>query len=112
VDVTVFEAIPTAFETRNVGVTLEVEPVLEKDGNTITLSLVPQHVRLKGFNKITIEKPATGGKIVVEQPEFVTKKVTTSLQMRDGQRMLIGIYPTDEPPKHTELFVIKASVVR
>lgn len=110
-DVTLLEMIPTAFETRNVGVTLEVEPTLSADGKTIELNLVPQHVRLKGFNKITIEKPASGGKIVVEQPEFVTKKVTTSFHLRSGQRMLMGVYPTDEPPKHMEFFILKADVV-
>ena len=107
-DVTLFEGIPTEFETRNTGVTLEVEPIISPDTKTITLSLVPQHVRLKGFNKVTIEKPATGGKIVVEQPEFDTMKVTTSLTVRNGQRVLLGIYRVSEPANHIEFFILKA----
>src|SRR6202035_5304974 len=40
---------PTAFETRNTGVTLEVEPVVGPDGATIDLNLVPQVVEFEGF---------------------------------------------------------------
>src|SRR4030095_9326548 len=40
---------PTGFETRNTGVTLEVEPVVGPDGYTIDLSLVPQVVEFEGF---------------------------------------------------------------
>ena len=107
-DVTLFEAIPVSFETRNLGVMLEVEPVLSPDARTIALSLVPQHVRLKSFNKITVEKPATGGKVVVEQPEFDTMKVTTSLTLRNGQRMLMGVFRVSDPAKHIEFFILKA----
>ena len=40
---------PTAFETRNTGVTLEVEPVIGPDGETIDLNLAPQVVEFDGF---------------------------------------------------------------
>ena len=40
---------PTAFETRNTGVTLEVEPVVGSDGQTIDLNLAPQVVEFDGF---------------------------------------------------------------
>ncbi|MEY2542882.1 MAG: ral secretion pathway protein, partial [Verrucomicrobiota bacterium] len=40
---------PSNFETRNTGVTLEVEPVVGPDGITIDLNLVPQVVEFEGF---------------------------------------------------------------
>ncbi len=110
-DVTHLEGIPSSFETRNVGVTIEVEPVLSPDGKKIDLNLVPQHIRLKRFNKITIEKPSAGGTTTVEQPEFDTMKVTTSITLRNGQRILMGIFRTDEPPNHIELFILKAEAI-
>jgi Flp pilus assembly secretin CpaC len=111
VDVTTFDGVPAAFETRNAGVTLEVEPILSADGKTIDLNIVPQHVRLKGYRKATIEGAARKGKVVVEQPIFDTKKVTTSFSMRNGQRVLLGVFPTDEPTNHLELFILKAEVI-
>jgi hypothetical protein len=111
VDVTTFEGVPTGFQTRNTGVTLEVEPTLSADGKTIELNLVPEHTRLKGFNKVTIEGAARKGKVVVEQPEFHTNKITTSLTLRNGERVLMGVYPTDDPPKHLEFFILKAEAL-
>ncbi|MEA3209539.1 MAG: ral secretion pathway protein [Chthoniobacter sp.] len=40
---------PTAFETRNCGITLEVEAMLGEDGSTIDLKLAPQVVEFLGF---------------------------------------------------------------
>src|SRR5207244_13564152 len=40
---------PQTFETRNTGVTLEVEPVVGGDATTIDLNLIPQVVEFEGF---------------------------------------------------------------
>lgn len=111
VDVTTLAGIPTAFETRNAGVSFEVEPVLGPDGKTIDLNMVPQDVRLKGFEKVTIEGPAGKNKVIVEQPQFDTMKVTTSITLQSGRRMLLGVFRTDDPPKHFEFFILKVETV-
>ena len=49
VPVVVTPTTPQTFETRNTGVTLEVEPVVGPDGVTIDLNLVPQVVEFEGF---------------------------------------------------------------
>jgi general secretion pathway protein D len=100
---------PTHFETRNTGVTLEVEPVVGPDGVTIDLNLVPQVVEFEGF--INYGSPilapsssflntVTGGLInspqsiltpnVINQPIFSTRKVTTSVSVWDGQTVVLG----------------------
>ncbi len=103
---------PTAFETRNTGVTLEVEPVIGPDGYTIDLNLVPQVVEFEGFinygSPIKTISPLVaglGGGInaalgaspsvtltdnVINQPIFSTRKVTTSVSIWDGQTVVIG----------------------
>lgn len=100
---------PTHFETRNTGVTLEVEPVIGPDGVTIDLNLVPQVVEFEGF--INYGSPilapsssfintVTGGLIssppsvltpnIINQPVFSTRKVTTSVSVWDGQTVVLG----------------------
>jgi len=100
---------PTHFETRNTGVTLEVEPVVGPDGVTIDLNLVPQVVEFEGF--INYGSPilapsssflntVTGGLInspqsvltpnVINQPIFSTRKATTSVSVWDGQTVVLG----------------------
>ncbi len=100
---------PTAFETRNTGVTLEVEPVVGPDGVTIDLNLVPQVVEFEGFINYgsPILSPSTSlfnnitGAIlntpqnvitpnVINQPIFSTRKVTTSVSVWDGQTVVLG----------------------
>jgi len=94
---------PTAFETRNTGVTLEVEPVIGPDGYTIDLNLVPQVVEFEGFinygSPITssVTNPITGVSTqavitpnVINQPIFSTRKVTTSVSVYDGSTVVLG----------------------
>jgi general secretion pathway protein D len=94
---------PTAFETRNLGVTLEVEPVVGPDGYTIDLNLSPEVVEFDGFvnygspifgaqyNPLTfsIDTPVLTEN-VINQPIFSTRKVTTSVSIWDGQTVALG----------------------
>lgn len=76
------------YETRNIGDTLELEPVLGPDGMTIDLNLVPQTARYLGERTL-------GGNDSVKQPIIEVGKVTTSLSVRDGHPVLLG---TVHPP--------------
>jgi len=98
---------PTAFETRNTGVTLEVEPTVGSDNYTIDLNLVPQVVEFEGFinygSPISTINPSTLTGVltnapssivltpnVINQPIFSTRKVTTSVTVWDGQTVVLG----------------------
>ncbi|HEY1583301.1 MAG TPA: type II and III secretion system protein, partial [Chthoniobacterales bacterium] len=93
---------PTGFETRNTGVTLEVEPVVGPDGVTIDLNLVPQVVEFEGFINYgsPIQTTSTGilgmpvtnviTPNVINQPIFNSRKVTTSVSVWDGQTVVLG----------------------
>ena len=35
----------------------------------------------------------------------------TSLMLKDGERMLLGVFRTDDPPMHLELFLLKVDVI-
>ena len=78
----------TTFETRNVGDTLEIEPVIGPDGVTIDLNLVPQSVRFAGYQQPT-------GESWVQQPLFETQKLTTGVSVSAGEPYLLG---TLNPP--------------
>jgi type II secretory pathway component GspD/PulD (secretin) len=97
---------PTSFETRNAGATLEVEPSINPTDGAIELNLVAQHVRLRGMRKIVIESGAI--KTTLDQPDFSTNKTQTTVTLKNGQRLLLGVFQTDEPADHLELFLLKA----
>lgn len=95
-------ATPTAFETRNTGVTLEVDPVLGADDFTIDLNLAPEVVEFDGFinygspiNTTTTDLlgnpvlvPITPN--IINMPVFNTRKVTTQVTIWDGQTVALG----------------------
>ena len=99
---------PTAFETRNLGVTLEVEPIIGPDGYTIDLNLSPEVVEFDGFINYgspilgpifdptaigTARSPIQSAVLtpnVINQPIFSTRKVTTSVSIWDGQTVALG----------------------
>jgi len=102
---------PSNFETRNTGVTLEVEPIVGPDGITIDLNLVPQVVEFEGFinygSPIKTVNPALLGfspstllgmtteaitltDNVINQPVFSTRKVTTNVSVWNGQTVVLG----------------------
>jgi general secretion pathway protein D len=106
VPVVVTPTTPQNWETRNTGVTLEVEPVVGGDATTIDLNLVPQVVEFEGFinygspinavgvstlgNVISTSVPVLLTENVINQPVFSTRKVTTSVSVWDGQTVVIG----------------------
>jgi general secretion pathway protein D len=103
-------ATPTSFETRDLGVELEVEPTVDSDGYTIDLSLSPQITDFEGFinygTPIQTSQPVylgvgrlqtqTGTKTVVltpndiNQPVFSVREVDTQVSLYDGQTVVLG----------------------
>jgi general secretion pathway protein D len=108
VPVVVTPTTPQDWETRNTGVTLEVEPVVGGDATTIDLNLVPQVVEFEGFinygspinavgvntiggaNGLSVSTPVLLTPNVINQPVFSTRKVTTSVSVYDGQTVVLG----------------------
>jgi hypothetical protein len=100
--------IPTAFEVRNVGATLEVETSVSAEGKVVFLSLVPQRVGLLRFETHSTGKTKDGGTITVDQPIFASEKTTAALTLRNGQRLLISVHKLEQPAGYLEFFILRA----
>ena len=95
-------ANPTAFDTRNVGVTMEVEPNVDPDGFTISLNIAPEVVEFEGFINYgspiqTSATNALGQPVQVTltdnrilQPVFSVRKLQTNVTIWDGQTVAVG----------------------
>jgi general secretion pathway protein D len=93
-------ATPTAFETRKVGKSIEVEPTVAADNKTISLNVLMDFTDFSGF--INYGTPITdSGSLINGQPSVVTPneilmpvfdaiKETTSITIWDGQTVAIG----------------------
>ncbi len=93
---------PTAFEVKNTGVTLEVEPTVGSDGVTIDLNLIPEVIEFEGF--INYGSPIQTFGItplgqaeqfvitpnVINQPVFSVRRVSTNISIWDGATVVLG----------------------
>lgn len=102
--------MPVAFETRNVGTIFEVEPTFGRMGSIIGVNFVCQHVRLLRWQKVIV-KNEPGPTVEIEQPVFHAMKTTTMVELRSGERCLVGVFEVPESDKQ-ELFILRAEVVR
>ena len=81
---TVVVVTPGGFETREVGVILNVTPTVGPDGYTIDLAMVPEVselVRWMDYGSSTAS---------MVQPIFSSRNVTTSIVIWDGQTVVMG----------------------
>ncbi|GAA5125865.1 hypothetical protein GCM10023212_28410 [Luteolibacter yonseiensis] len=95
-------ATPTAFDTRNTGVTLEIEPTIGENDFVIDLRFVPEIVEFEGFINYgsPIQSPSTdalGNPVVsvitenrIEMPVFSARRVNTQLTIYDGYTVAVG----------------------
>ena len=106
---------PTAFETRNLGSTLEIEPTLGVDNKIIDLRFLPEIVYHVG-NEVWAEWKGQHGNSPIQMPKFYKVSVNTSVTLADGKPMLVAaVSPKDEqgkPDLTRKLMVfVKADVI-
>ncbi len=90
---------PTAFETRNLGSTLEIEPMLGEDERIIDLRFLPELVYHVG-NEIWAEWKGEHGNSPIQMPKFYKVSVNTAVTLAAGKPMLVAaVSPKDEQGK-------------
>jgi general secretion pathway protein D len=83
---------PSAFASRPVGVVFNVTPMVGADGYTINLTLVPQVTDFLGFINYgnTIVSGGVSVPNDIKQPLFSTRDMMTSVEIWDGQTVVLG----------------------
>lgn len=101
-NIPVTPATPTAWETRNTGVTLEIEPTIGENDFVIDIRFLPSITEFEGF--INYGSPilapsvdANGNPVTlvvtenrIEMPVFSKRSVDTSLTIYDGYTVAVG----------------------
>ena len=86
-------SIPSSFKTKEVGVILHCTPTVGPDKNTIDLALIPEVTEFLGFIDYSPGNVVSGGASVpmkIQQPLFATRKVSTHINIWDGQTVVLG----------------------
>ncbi|MCX6875869.1 MAG: hypothetical protein NTW21_18970 [Verrucomicrobia bacterium] len=82
---------PTAFETRNVGNTLEIEPTLDNDNKTIDLRFNPELIWSTGDTVWHEGKDSLGNSVKKSVPNFYVIRLNTAIICIKGQYMLASV---------------------
>ena len=81
----------TAFEVRNLGTTVEVDPVLGADSRTIDLNLAPEIVYLADTTNYGTHVEGKS-EVEITMPSFYTIKTTTQVTLMDGEPFFLGAH--------------------
>ncbi|MFY8215461.1 MAG: Amuc_1098 family type IV pilus outer membrane protein [Chthoniobacterales bacterium] len=99
---------PSAFETKNLGVELEVEPTVGPDGYTIELNISPRITEFDGFINYgspinaevqytsalnllnTVSQTIQVSENVINQPIFSVREARTQVTVYDGETVVLG----------------------
>ena len=100
--------VPTSFETRETGAIVNVTPTVGDDGRTIDLTLVPEFCTEGDASNVTIARHDRKNgdlSLVVQQPRFHSRNVTTSVVLRDGATVVLGGLPNRDGDQWCYLFI-------
>ncbi|MEM9018086.1 MAG: hypothetical protein AAGC68_13810, partial [Verrucomicrobiota bacterium] len=107
-------ATPAAFETRHVGLTIEVDPVIGDLGKAVDLNIAPEIVeRLEEqyFTHPDFPKTAQGIEHV-SMPLFYTMRTTTQLTTISGKYSILGFHTPHDRPDERIIALIKVTTFR
>jgi hypothetical protein len=82
--------MPCAFETRNLGSTLEIEPTLGEDDQIIDLRLVPELVWHTGNTVWQEVKDSLGNMTKFQMPDIYTMRINTAITCIRGQYTFVA----------------------
>lgn len=104
-------ANPTAFEARNVGTTVEIDPVISATGRMLDLNLAPEITTFSGWDTLHRVKVGTEWNPNVTVPAFYRIQPSTQLSLPLDTPVLVAVMsPPDEkgwtdPSRKVLLFV-------
>ena len=98
---------PTTFETRDLGAILEFQSSSD-DGRNFRVQGQLKHTRFLRFAKYDAGVIASGEHLTIDQPIFHSCTSTLDLNLRSGQRVLIGTH-TLPGEEGVELFLMRVT---
>ena len=98
---------PTAFETRNTGITVELETSIDENNRLLDVNLAPEHVEYYERDYHVAEEDARDSLLAnVWSPRFYTMRVATRIRMKPDSIVLVGTFtPREEERRDKRLML-------
>jgi hypothetical protein len=103
----VSQPTPGGFQTRNIGLTVNLTPQVSDDGKTIQLTMIPEFTELPRWSNIEAgeDEGKKTSKMWVAQPDFYVRRVTTSIDIPMDGTVVSGGMPDSTGKLITYVFV-------
>lgn len=96
--ITLFDCTPSAWDTRNVGLTISAVPELSPDGRSVTLAFIPEWVEYHG-DRLIRAVPGPYFNFDIKMPDFRTLRCNTQLTIPTGAFELVSVLtPMNQAP--------------
>lgn len=103
-------AVPSSFEVKILGVTVQAEGQFSPTGKSVTLNLSLSHSSLLGWKKESIEA-GPHYKVTVEQPRVKEIKTTNTYDLAHGESQLVSFSKLDEPAGKIEIAILTLAII-
>jgi hypothetical protein len=97
----------TTFETRIVGLSLEVDASISTDGKRFVIMAKPKRTWFLKWDEFENGRLANNDKIIVKQPRFASAESVSTFAMSNHERVLLGIHAVPGSPEKMEVMLLR-----
>lgn len=93
-----YYSTPTAWDTRNVGLTISATPVLSRNGKSVALAIIPEWVEHRG-DCLVKANPGPFFRFDIKRPDFRSLRCNTTFTVPTGAFELVSVLtPMNQDP--------------
>ena len=97
----------TTFETRNVGIALELNANVSADGKRFVVSASPTRTWFLRWDEFENGRLANNDKIIGKQPRFGSVEASSTIAMSNQERVLLGVHAVPGSPDKMEVMLLR-----
>ena len=98
-----------SYRTRKVGVMLEMEPTVSRDGRVVLLQSVVQRAEFARFDRFECGVRSDGLKYFVTQPRFFKYETSTTALVQADVPVVAGAFCVSQQPGRMEMHILTAT---
>ena len=97
----------TTYETRNVGLALELDVNASPDGKRFVVTAKPRRTWFLKWDEYENGRLANNDRIIAKQPRFASAEASSTIAMANQERVLLGVHSVPGSPDKMEVMLLR-----